>query len=381
MNFGWNPEQRQLYEQTLEFARKELRDHLTAAKAKGQLPRAAWLACGRHGLLGLSVPEGQRGLGLDALTTALLVEAFGRGCEDFGFVFSACAHLFACAMPIAENAGDAILHTVVPRLSQGEWIGANAITESGAGSDAFSLSTRARRDGDHFVLDGVKSYVTNGPDADVFLVYATENPDWGHLGVAAFVVERFRSGLTVGTPFEKMGLETSPVSSIYLDGCRIPLENRLGRGGDGAKIFHSSMLWERACLFAAYLGAMERQLEATISFVKERKQFRKRLSKHQAVAHRIADMKVRLESARLLLYRACWAREAVEDHTLEVSMAKLAVSEAAVASSLDAIHLHGGSGVLCEMGVERFLRDAIPGRIFSGTSEIQRDLIASKLGL
>lgn len=382
MEFAWTSEQRELYEETLSFARG-LNATVFERDREGVFGHDEWLAAGGHGLLGLCLPQEHEGLGLDALTTARVLEAFGRGCEDFGLVFSACAHLLAAAMPIAEHASEALRIRLLPGLARGTLIGANAITEAEAGSDVFSLRTRYRTEGEEILLDGVKSYVSNGPVADIFVVYATEDPKWGHMGVSAFVVESDRPGLTVGEPFDKMGLSTSPVSSIYFDDCRIPASNQIGRRGTGAKVFTSSMVWERTCLFAGYLGAMERQLERTIEHVHERRQFGKRLSRHQAVAHRVADMKVRLETARMMLYRACWEKDQSTStgSNLWVSMAKLVVSEAAVQTSLDAIHLHGGLGVATEHGLERDLRDAIPCRIFSGTSEIQRDLIAAGMGL
>ncbi len=377
MDFGWSEQQDDLYGRTLAFARAQL----GARGGGGAFPLEAWRRAGEFGLLGLSVPERYRGLGLDALTTARAVEAFGRGCADGGFVFSACAHLFACAMPIALHGDDALKARVLPRLASGQWVGANAITEAEAGSDVTALKATATRDGAGYVLDGAKSYVTNGPCADVLLVYAKTAPNDGYLGVSAFVVERDAPGLRVGPPFAKMGLESSPISAVYLDGCRVPATSRLGAEGAGAAIFADSMLWERACLFAAYVGAMERQLDDCVAFARERRQFRRPIGKHQAVAHRIADMKLRLEGARLLLYRACWLRDRGHEATLEVSLAKLAVSEAAIQSGLDAIQIHGGLGYMVESGVERALRDAVPATIFSGTSEIQRDLIARGLGL
>jgi alkylation response protein AidB-like acyl-CoA dehydrogenase len=194
-------------------------------------------------------------------------------------------------------------------------------------------------------------------------------------------VEAGTPGLTVGKPFEKMGLTTSPICSIYLERCRVPRENLVGAEGSGAAIFTSSMHWERACLFAGYLGTMDRELGRTIAYARERHQFRRPIGRNQAVAHRIVDMKLRLESARLLLYHACWMRDQGEEATLEVSLAKLAVSESAIHSALDTIQLHGGIGFMTETGVEVALRDAVAATIFSGTSEIQRDLIARRLGL
>ncbi len=377
MDFAWSEAQRDLYQRTLTFARAQL----GRGAGERRFPVEEWRRAGEFGLLGLSLPERYRGLGLDALTTARAVEAFGRGCRDGGLVFSASAHLFACAMPILRHGGEALRARVLPKLATGEWVGANAITEAEAGSDAFALKTTAVRDGDGYLLDGAKSYVSNGPVADAIVVYAATRPGDGYLGVSAFVVERGAAGLRAGEPFHKMGLDSSPIASLYLDKVRVPVENRLGDEGAGAAIFADSMQWERACLFAGYLGAMERQLDECVAFAGQRRQFRKPIGKHQAVAHRIADMKLRLESARLLLYRACWLRDRGDDATLEVSLAKLAVSEAAVQSAIDAIQIHGGAGYLVETGVERALRDAVPSTIFSGTSEIQRDLIARRMGL
>jgi alkylation response protein AidB-like acyl-CoA dehydrogenase len=246
---------------------------------------------------------------------------------------------------------------------------------------AFALKSRAARDGDHYLLDGEKSYVTNAPVADVFVVYASTDPSAGYLGLSAFAVERGAPGLTVGAPFAKMGLTTSPIATIYLDQCRVPSGNRLGAEGAGAAAFTASMQWERACLFAGYLGSMQRQLERCAAYAAERRQFRRPIGKNQAVSHRIADMKLRLDAARLLLYRACWQHAQGGDASLEIALSKIAVSEAAIQAGLDAIHIHGGGGFMSETGIERALRDAIPSTIFSGTSEIQRDLVAARLVL
>jgi alkylation response protein AidB-like acyl-CoA dehydrogenase len=291
------------------------------------------------------------------------------------------AHLFACAMPIALNASQELKAATLPRLASGEWIGANAITEAEAGSDVFALKTTATRDGDSYVLSGTKSYVTNGPVADVVLVYASTNLDFGYFGVSAFAVMKGTPGLIIGEPFEKIGLTTSPISTVYLEGCRVPARNLVGTEGNGAQIFASSMQWERACLFAAYVGAMDRQIDETIAYARERRQGRKRIAEYQAVSHRIVEMKLRLEAARLLLYRACWLSDQGADASLEVCLAKLATSEAAIKSSLDAIQIHGGNGIVREIGIERALRDAVPSTLFSGTSEVQHNLAAAKLGL
>ncbi|MEX1367495.1 MAG: acyl-CoA dehydrogenase family protein [Nannocystaceae bacterium] len=377
MDFSWSAEQTELFEAAVSFARAKLTD----PPGDDAAFRAAFAALGEIGALGLCIDERWGGMGLDSLTTARAVEGLGEGGGDLGVLFSAAAHLFACVVPIAAYGSDELRERCVPRLCRGEWIGANAITEAEAGSDIAKLATTATRDGDHYVLDGAKSYVTNGPLADLLLVYATVDPRHGYMGITGFVVERQTPGLVAGERFETMGLESSPISTVYLDGCRVPATHRLGSEGQGSEIFAESMHYERACLLAAWCGAMELQLRRVIEHARDRKQFRRPIGKYQAVSHRIADMKLRLETARLLLYRACWTRDQGEQATTEVALAKLAISEAAIHNALDAIQTFGGAGYMKEVGIERGLRDAVPTTIFSGTSEIQRDLIAKGLGL
>jgi L-prolyl-PCP dehydrogenase len=382
MDFSWSEMQASLYQETVRFAKSSLVadrfDSTTSEYAPGS---ERWRAAASHGLLGLCVPEEFGGSGFDALTTARVMEALGYGCEDMGLAFSIGAHLFAAAMPLVRYASPELRRRVLPRMCSGEWIGANAITESEAGSDVFALCARAERDGDDWILNGVKSYVTNGPLADVTIVYVKTDPSAGYLGVSAFAVERGTPGFQFGEAFEKMGLRSAPIASLYLEDCRVAQSTLLGTEGAGAEVFRSSMQWERACLFGGYLGQMQRQLETVVDYARERRQFGKRIANFQAISHRIADMKLRMESARLLLYKACCAFDRGLDATLEISMAKLAISEAAVQSGLDAMQIHGGIGYTTALGIERELRDAIPATLFSGTSEIQRDLIARELGL
>jgi alkylation response protein AidB-like acyl-CoA dehydrogenase len=374
-------EQDQLYEEARQFAVQRVNRAIEARAGTPYFSQQEWRLCGELGLLGACVPEAYGGRGHDALTVARIVEGFARGCSDTGLVFAACAHLFAVAMPVAEHGSDELKARVLPRLVTGEWVGANAITETEAGSDVFALQTKAIRDGDTYMLTGAKSFVTNGPVGDCFLVYASTEPAHGYLGITTFVVEGDAPGLTRGKHFDKIGLTGAPVCEISLEECRVPASNRLGEDGEGAAIFQSSMSWERACLFAQYLGVMDRQLEEVVAHAKVRRQFGKALGRHQAVAHRAADMKLRLDAARLLLHRACWMKSQGIECAVEISLAKLAISEAAVQSGLDAIHIFGGLGIKTESDVATALQDAIPSTIFSGTSEIQRDLIARGLGL
>ncbi|MBW4628917.1 MAG: acyl-CoA dehydrogenase family protein [Brasilonema octagenarum HA4186-MV1] len=377
MDFSWTENQNELYAKVLALAKEKL----NSSAKEPEMAQNLWHLCGELGILGLCVPKRYGGMGLDALTTTRVIEAYGRGCEDMGFVFATLAHLFACTMPILEYGTEPLKEAILPQLCSGEWKGANAITEKEAGSDVFALRTKAVRDGKSYVLTGHKIYVTNAPLADVFVVYASTNPTHGYLGITAFIVEKNTPGVIVGKPFSKMGLDSTFASSVYFEDCHVPEGNKLGNEGQGAQVFQSSMQWERACLFAAYVGMMERQLEQTIGYTRSRRQFGRAISKNQAISHRIADMKLRLESARLLLYRACWLFDQGKNPVLDVSMSKLAISEAAIQSSLDAIQIHGGIGFMTEFGIERGLRDAIPSTIFSGTSEMQRELIARELGL
>jgi alkylation response protein AidB-like acyl-CoA dehydrogenase len=383
MDFHWSSSDCELYERATAFARN-LQSRLgrpVHGDDDASSWRENWRRCGDFGLLGLSVPAELGGTGCGALTTARVLEAFGKSCRDGGILFSSSAHLFACAMPIAEYGDIELKRGLVPRLASGELVGANAITEAEAGSDVAAAKTTATRDGDHYTLNGTKSYVTNGPEADVFLVYAATHANRGFFGLTAFVLDKKTPGLVVGRPFPKIGLHSAPTCEIYLENCRVPALRRLGEEGQGISIFQSSMAWERGCLFAAYLGAMERDLDVAIAFARERRQFGRPIGKNQAISHRIADMKLRLESARLLLYRACWLKDQGSESTLDISLAKLAVSEAAVQSGLDLIRIHGSVGISGESGIAESLLNALPSTIFSGTSEIQRDLISRSLGL
>jgi alkylation response protein AidB-like acyl-CoA dehydrogenase len=340
-----------------------------------------WKQCASLGLTGLSVPRQYGGAGFGFLSTARAIEAFGRGAPDMGLVFASMAHLFACAMPIVENGNEGIRQEILPQFCSGAMIGANAITEQQAGSDVSRLATVAEHVGDHYVITGEKTFVSNGPVADVFLVYATSQPGFGYLGLSAFVVDRGTSGLVVGQPFGKLGLRGCPASTVQLDHCEVPETRRLGRDGDGGAIFQAAMRWERTCLFAAYVGRTERLLDRCVDHARHRKQFGRRIGANQAVSHRVARMRVRLEAARLLLWQACWRLDQAEPAVAEVAMAKLAISEGAVEAALEAVQIFGAEGIRDDSGLERELRDAVPSTIFSGTSEMQLELIARELGL
>lgn len=379
MDFSWSVAQQARYDATLAVVRERFGSD--ARPKSGFYTREDWLGLGELGLLGLCIPARHGGGGLGALETARLVEAFGRGCPDTGLVFASSAHQFACAAPIAAFAGDAVKETLLPKFCSGALIAGNAMTEAEAGSDVARLAVTATEVPGGYVLNGEKSFVSNGPVADVYVTYATTDPSAGHLGASGFVVDRDTRGVLPGEPFDKMGLLSCPAGTVRFEDCFVPAERLLGEPGQGAAIFQHSMGWERACLFAGYVGMLDRLVERAAGHVRERRQFGKRIADFQSVTNRVVDMYARLESARLLLYRACWQMDRGEPASLAVALSKLAVSESAVEGALDAIRLFGARGYLRDDAIEAALRDSVPSLIFSGTSDIQRLIIAKELGL
>jgi alkylation response protein AidB-like acyl-CoA dehydrogenase len=359
----------------------ELNDGLAERDAAGSFSRDGWRRCGAAGIQGLPVPAEYGGSGRDLVTTMWAMMALGKACRDNGLVFGMGAQMWSVQLPILRFGNEAQKHRYLPGMCRGELIGAHAITEPEAGSDAMALTTSAVRDGDHYVLNGTKMLITNAPVADVVLCFATVNPAMKAAGVTGFLIDRDTPGLQLSEAIPKMSLRTAQMGRIVLEHCIVPLSARLGGEGAGTLIFNAGMEWERICIFAAHLGAMEWLLERTIAHAKKRKQFGIAISKQAPVADKIVDMKVAIEAGRLLLCKAAEIKGAGGNAMLEAAMAKLFVSEAHVRQALDAVQVHGGYGVLKEWEVERELRDAIPGTLYSGTSEIQRKIIARLLGL
>jgi L-prolyl-PCP dehydrogenase len=384
VDFALSAEQSELRENVLDFARRALGDEPDAAPIPtvGGFRRDLWERCAEFGILGLPVPSEYGGSGHDMVTTTVAMEALGEGCRDHGLLFSMHAHMWAVVTPIIAFGTPEQRERYLPRLIDGSWVAAHGISEPGSGSDAYSMRARAVKDGDHYVLNGTKTFVTNAPVGDLFVVFATVKPERGMWGVTAFLIEKGTPGLSVSRPFKKLGLTTSPMGEVVLDDCRVSVTSRLGKEGQGATIFNHSMGWERSCILASQVGRMQQQLDACIRYAKEREQFGKPIGNFQLVAAKIADMKVRLETSRLLLYRAAWQlSQSGEDGAMEAAMAKLYISESAITSALDAVQLHGGYGYMQDFHVEQQLRDSIGGTLYSGTSEIQRMLIARHLGL
>jgi clorobiocin biosynthesis protein CloN3 len=365
----------------LEAAIRERLDAARPSTSDDHFTRARWRVAAELGLTGLCLPREHGGQGLGALDTALCLETFGRTCPDTGFVFGVAAHLLACAVAIRDFAAPDVAAELLPGLANGDLIAANAITEDDAGSDVATLGMKAVADVDGYRLTGEKSFSSNAPLADVFVTYAVTEPGAGFLGTTGFVVRRELPGVEVGPPMAKTGLHGCPAGRLRLTDTPVPVSQVLGEPGQGGTIFQHSMGWERACLFAIYLGVMDAQLRRCVRHARTRRQFGHRIGEFQAVAHPIAEMRLRLDGARLLLYRACAHMDEGRSDVAEISLAKLAVSEAVVANSLAAVQLFGGSGYLVETGVEAQLRDALPSRIFSGTNEIHRSIVARGMGL
>jgi alkylation response protein AidB-like acyl-CoA dehydrogenase len=381
MDFSWTQQQKEMFAAIEQFAAAELNCNLIERDRAGVFNLEGWKKCGAMGIQGLAVPSEYGGLGQDPLTTVGALERLGRGCRDNGLVFSMNAHMWTVCAPLVAFGTEEQKTRYLPGLCNGDLIGGNAMSEPGSGSDAYSMRTTATKKGDRYILNGSKIFVTNGPVADVVVAFATIDKTKGAAGIAAFLVEKSFKGLSVARSLEKMGLRTSPMAELFFDECEVPEENRLGREGAGTSLFTHSMTWERGCILASAVGSMQRTLDTCIRYAKERKQFGQSIGKFQLVSSRIVDMKLRLETARHMLYFGAYQRNLGRSAVMEAALAKLHISESWVRNCEDAIQIHGGYGYMTDFEVERELRDAIGSRIYSGTNEVQRNLIASLLGL
>lgn len=381
MDVEWNKEERDLYDSVVEFCRSDLQHDVTALDAQSTFSREAWKSCADFGVLGWRVPAELGGKGYPVTLAAFLMEAIGYGCEDNGLAFALGTQMWGIQTALLQFGSDAQIAKYLPGSIGGNVIGAHAMNEEGSGSDAFAIATTAVADGDDFVICGEKTLVTFAPLADFAVVFAKTAPEAGQWGISAFLVDADTPGYVAGDADFMMGLRTVPYSRVLLQDCRVPAESLLGKPGAGASIFGFIQMWERSLVLTPHLGAMQRLLDQCLVFARERKRAGVPIGKHQAVSHRIADMKLRLETARLLLYRTAQQQQDGSADLMGAALTKIYLSECLAQSGLDAIAIHGGDGYRTAIGIERNLRDAIGATIYSGTTDVQRNIVASLLGL
>ena len=381
MDLDWNKDERALYDSVVAFCKESLQHDVGVFDANSEFPRDAWKRCAGYGVLGWRVPQELGGKGYPAGLVAYLMEAFGYGCEDNGLAFALGTQMWGIQTALLNFGNDEQIARYLPGLINGDLIGAHAMNEDGSGSDAFAIAATADADGEDFLINGEKSLVTFAPNADFAIVFAKTAPDAGQWGISAFLVDADTPGYTASAPDAMMGLRTAPYGRVLLEGCRVPARSLLGKPGSGASIFSFIQTWERSLVLAPHLGAMQRLLERSVSFARKRKRAGVPIGKHQAVSHRIADMKLRLETARLLLYKTARKQQEGKVDLMDAALTKIYLSECLTRSAQDAIAVHGGDGYLTAAGIERNLRDAIGATIYSGTTDVQRNIVASLLGL
>jgi alkylation response protein AidB-like acyl-CoA dehydrogenase len=376
----WNDEQKAL-RKGLQKYHEALSAGVLEDDAAERFNRDKWQLIRESGVIRIPFAQQWGGLGHDALTLVYVLEELGYGCRDAGLLFALATQVVSAAIPLQKFGSEELKGRYLARLVDGEIISAHAISEPSAGSDAMAMSTTATPDGDGYLLNGGKTFITNGPIADVITVYARLEAGEGASGITAFLVPTDTPGFHVGPPIAKLGLNTCPFCELEFSDCRVPAGNIVGKLGAGFFILEHVMNWEILCIFTMMVGEMQQRMEQCIAHAKKRTAFGAPIASNQYVAGRIVDQKIGIETSRKHLYDA--ARRFAKGRTVtsEISMAKLVTSEANLASALSAVQLFGGRGYMREYGMEKGLRDAVGAPIYSGTNEMQRVRIASLLGL
>jgi alkylation response protein AidB-like acyl-CoA dehydrogenase len=377
MEFSFTDEQNMFREQVIRFAAAEIAPRAQQHDLMGEFDFQSFRKLGEFGILGLHFPEALGGSNADVVTTVLAGEALGEAGVDGGLTLSYGAHSFLCADTIFVHGTDAQREKYVPRLASGGWIGCMGLTEPGAGSDVASISTRAEKRGEEYVLNGSKMFITNGPVADVAVVYAKTDKDLKHAGISAFVVEKGTPGFSTGKKLVKMGVRSSHTSELIFDDCRIPAENLLGQEGGGFLMAMQTVEWDRSAILAPFIGGMTYVLNRCVQYAKERHQFGRPIAHYQAIKHKLADIKIFIEAARSLCYRIAWCKDQGRPlNHLEAAVAKLFVGDWGLKPANEAVVLHGGYGYCHEYDVERYFRDSRLAPIGGGTSEITKRIIS-----
>jgi hypothetical protein len=371
-------EEQQLLKQTVrEFAEREIAPHAREWDERQEFPRDLFTRAGELGLMGAVWPVAYGGAGLSTLEYAIVIEELAR--VDAGVALSIAAHNSLCSGHIFLAGTEAQKQAYLVPLARGEKIGAWGLTENGAGSDAGGTRTTAVRDGDSWVLNGSKQFITNGRVADVAVIMAVTDSSRRKRGISAFIIEKGTPGFRAGKKEDKLGVRSSETVELVLENCRIPADHLLGAQGEGFIDTLRILDRGRIGIAAFSLGIAQAALDASIAYAKDRRQFGHAIGEFQAIQFKVADMATQVDAARLLTWRAACLRDAGQAHTLQSSMAKLYASEVGVSAALDAVQIHGGYGFLKEFTVERYLRDAKLGTIGEGTSEVQRLVIAREL--
>lgn len=375
MTISFTQEQQMLQKMVREFAKKEIAPFVERME-KGEFPRDILREMGELGLMGIPIPEEYGGSGLDFISYIIAIHEISKVSATVGVILS--VHTSVGTNPILYFGTEEQKGKYIPKLASGSYLGAFCLTEPNAGSDAASLKTRAERKGNHYVLNGSKVFITNGGEADTYIVFASTNPGEGRKGISAFIVEKGTPGFIIGKDEHKMGLYGSRTTQISLEDCLVPVENLLGSEGEGFNIAMANLAAGRIGIAAQSLGIAEAALEEAVSYAKTRIQFGKPIAAQQGIAFKLADMATNVEASKLLTYQAAYLRSQNSSCSKEASMAKLFASSTAMNVATEAIQVLGGYGYTKDYAAERYFRDAKVCEIYEGTSEIQR-IVISKL--
>lgn len=360
-----------------EFATKEIAPIAAELDEEERFPEELIGEMGEIGLLGITIPEEYGGVGADSITYAMAIEEISKVCASTGVTIS--AHLSLCASPIVRFGTEEQKEKYLPDLASGEKLGAFALTEPGAGTDASSQRTVAIDEGDHYRITGNKIFITNGEVADIYVVFAMTDKEKGNKGISAFILEKGMEGFSFGSHEKKMGIRGSSTCEIIMDNVKVPKENLLGEVNKGFKIAMKTLDGGRIGIAAQALGIAQGALDCAVQYVKEREQFNRPIAAFQNTQFVLADMKTRIEAARQLVYYAAFAEDNESDFSEQAAMAKLFASETAREVTWRAVQLYGGYGYSREYPVERMMRDAKITEIYEGTSEVQKMVIAAHL--
>ena len=377
MKLSFTTEQEMMRKMVRDFAETEITPFVNRMDEEDLFPREIINKMAQLGLMGIPIPEEWGGAGADFISYILALEEISKVSATVGVILS--VHTSVGTMPVLTYGNEEQKKKYVSRLATGEYLGAFALTESQAGSDASNLRTSARKKGDKYILNGSKIFITNGGEADIYVTFAVTDPDKGSKGISAFIVEKDTPGFHIGKKEKKMGLNGSNTCELIFEDAEVPAENLLGREGQGYEVALSNLAGGRIGIAAQAIGIAQRAMNEALSYAKERNQFGKPIAKKQAIQFKLADMATQIEAARLLIYRAAEKRQKGEPCKKEASMAKMFASDTAMKVTTEAVQVFGGYGYTCEYPVERLFRDAKITQIYEGTNEIQRIVIVGEL--